>query len=484
MARARGHPEGKRPGSTAVPALLLLGVLPFWASNLVLAASSTPNFVLIVADDLGYGDLGCYGNTKIRTPALDRLAAEGVRLTEFYTPAPTCSPARAALLTGRHPLRTGVTRVFIPKEKWGLPHAEITLAEHLKEAGYATACIGKWHLGGRRPFRPHRHGFDSFFGVLYSNNMVWLHRLQFPRFELLDADRVVESPARAGLLTRRYTNRAVQFLEQNRDNSFFLYLAYTMPHLPLAVSDAFASRSPHGLYGDVLRELDASVGHLLARLSELGLDERTYVFFTSDNGPWLGDDSTPGGSSGGLRGFKGTTWEGGLRVPFLARAPGRLPAGEVLSGPATLLDLFPTIGALAGAPLPAGRPYDGLDILPLLQGHGTTESRDLFFSDGRNVHAVRSGAWKLHLYAHTLGPDGRPRKPRALDPPQLYRLDTDPAETNDIAAAHPEVVERLVRSADRFQGGLEPTMKLPSYFWSIVQGLFTQAPNDPATVPR
>ena len=468
----------------AVPVFLLAGAWACLAANSAPATRSAPNFVLIVADDLGYGDLGCYGNTKARTPALDRMAAEGVRLTEFYTPAPTCSPARAALLTGRHPLRTGVTRVFIPKEKWGLPHAEITLAEHLREAGYATACIGKWHLGGRRPFRPQHHGFDSFFGVLYSNNMVWLRRLQFPRLELLDGDSVVESPAGVGLLTRRYTNRAIQFLERFRDSSFFLYLAYTMPHLPLAVSDAFSSRSPHGLYADVLEELDASVGHLLARLSGLGLDESTYVFFTSDNGPWLGDDSTPGGSSGGLRGFKGTTWDGGLRIPFLAWAPGRLPAGEVSGGPATLLDLFPTISALAGAPLPGGRPYDGLDILPLLQGQGATEPRDLFFSNRRNVHAVRSGAWKLHLYERAIGRDGLPRRPRELDLPQLYRLDLDPAETRDTATDHPEVVERLARSVRRFEASLEPTMRLPSYFWSLMQGLFTHAPKDPSRVPR
>ncbi len=484
MAGDGGPLEWKRQGSRAAPAVLLAGALACLAASSSLAAPGAPNFVLIVADDLGRGDLGCYGNTQIRTPALDRMAAEGVRLTEFYTPAPTCSPARAALLTGRHPLRTGVTRVFVPKEKWGLPHVEITLAEHLREAGYATACIGKWHLGGRAPFRPQRHGFDSFFGVLYSNNMVWLHRLQWPRFELLDGDSVVESPARTGLLTRRYTNRAIQFLEQNRNGSFFLYLAYTMPHVPLAVSDAFASRSRYGLYGDVLEELDASVGHLLAQLSRLGLDESTYVFFTSDNGPWLGDDSAPGGSTGGLRGFKGTTWEGGLRIPFLARAPGRLPAGEVSSGPATLLDLFPTISALAGAPLPSGRPYDGLDILPLLQGQGTTEPRDLFFSNRRNVHAVRSGAWKLHLFERALGPDGLPRKARELDPPQLYRLDSDPAERRDIAADHPEIVEQLVQSAVRFQATLEPTMTLPSFFWSFVQGLFTQAPKDPSRVPR
>ncbi len=464
----RSTPSGQSLRLTA-----LLACVPVWA---VAATADRPNFVVIVADDLGYGDLGCYGNTEIQTPALDRMAAEGVRMAEFYTPAPTCSPARAALLTGRHPLRTGMTRVFIPKEVQGLPASEITLAEHLREAGYTTASIGKWHLGGRKRYRPQRHGFDEFFGVLYSNNMVWLKRVQWPRFELFDGDRSIESPADISLLTRRYTGHAIDFMERNRDKPFFLYLSFSMPHVPLAASEEFAGRSEYGVYGDVIEELDASVGQLLAMLADLDLDEETVVFFTSDNGPWTGDDETRGGSTGGLRGFKGTTWEGGLRVPFIARAPGLLPAGESRSGPATLLDLFPTISSLAGTPVPEGRVYDGEDILPLLRGDGPAPERVFIFSNRRKVNAVRSGPWKLHLRERAPDKQGRARRPRALDSPQLYRLDDDPTESTDVAAAHPDIVERLRLDADRFESGVNPVVTLRPLGRALVRGLLTPAP--------
>ena len=437
---------------------------------------SRPNFVVIVIDDLGYGDLGCYGNPEIRTPAFDRIAAEGVRLTEFYTPAPTCSPARAALLTGRHPLRTGVTRTIIPKEMQGLPAAEITLAEHLRSAGYATACVGKWHLGGRKQHRPQRHGFDEFYGVLYSNNMVWLRRLQWPRIELIDGWRAIESPADQALLTRRYTHRARKVLARHWDRPFLLYLAYTMPHLPLAASAEFAGRSGKGLYADVIEELDASVGQIVSDLASNGLESNTYLFVTSDNGPWTGDREQRGGSTGGLRGFKGTTWEGGLRVPFLARAPGRLPAGAVRSGPVTLEDIFPTVSGLAGVPVPADRTLDGRDISPLLRGEGAAPDRYLYFSHRRKVTAVRSGRWKLHLRERAPDKKGRARKSRVLDPPQLYRMDTDPSEQHDMAASEPDVVDRLRRSAESYAERIEPTVKLRPFGQALVRGLLTPKP--------
>ena len=440
------------------------------------ADDTAPNFVVIVADDLGYGDLGSYGGTQVRTPALDRMAAEGVRLNEFYTPAPTCSPARSALLTGRHPLRTGVTRVFIPKEVQGLPPSETTIAEHLKQAGYRTACIGKWHLGGRPRYRPQRHGFDEFFGVLYSHNMVWLKRLKWPRLELFDGNRSIESPADIALLTRRYTHRAIQFLQRSGEAPFFLYLAYTMPHIPLAASAEFVGRSLYGPYGDVLEELDASVGQLLAALDSLGLADDTYVFLTSDNGPWPGDASTKGGSTGSLRGFKGTTWEGGLRVPLIARAPGRLPAGARRDGAATLMDLFPTISALAGLALEEGRAYDGRNILALLRGDDTAPERDLYFSNRLKINAVRSGPWKLHLRERALGPEGRPRRSRAFDPPQLYHLAADPQERVDVARDHPAIVERLRTSAERYQSGFDPTIKLRPFGGAIARGLLSPVP--------
>lgn len=477
MKRRRARAGPRFPGGGA-RRLGLCWLLAAWAFPIALsaAASDRPSFVVIVADDLGIGDLGCYGGKAIRTPALDRMAAEGVRLTQFYTPAPTCSPARAALLTGRHPLRTGITRVLIPKETQGLPDSEVTLAEHLRDAGYATACIGKWHLGGRKPFRPDRHGFDEFFGVLYSNNMVWLRRLQWPRLELFDGSRSVESPAAQALLTRRYTQRAIDFLRRTQGRPYFLYLAYTMPHIPLAASAEFAGRSSHGPYGDVVEELDASVGHLLSVLSDLEMDGNTVVFFTSDNGPWIGDQSTPGGSTGGLRGFKGMTWEGGLRIPLIVRARGRLPAGESRAAPATLMDLFPTVSSLAGADLPPGRTFDGTDILPILQAGETLQPRELVFSSRKKVSAVRSGPWKLHVRERVVDRKGRPRRRRALNPPLLYRIDLDPGETRDLSAQHPDVVDRLRRSARRFQDGADPAVGLRRFGWAIARGLMTPAP--------
>ena len=473
MAPVDGYRDrGQRTASSPVTRPLVLAVLAACVWNpFVWAQPDAPNFIVIVADDLGRGDLGSYGGTTIRTPGLDRMAAEGVRLTEFYTPAPTCSPARAALLTGRHPLRTGVTRVFVPKEMQGLPASEITLAEQLKRVGYKTACIGKWHLGGRAPYRPDKHGFDEFFGVLYSNNMVWLRRLSWPRLELFDGQTSIESPADTSLLTRRYTHRAIQFLQRSAGEPFFLYLAYTMPHIPLAASREFSGRSAYGPYGDVVQEIDASVAQLLATLETSGLAAQTYVFFTSDNGPWLGDAATRGGSTGGLRGFKGTTWEGGLRIPLIVWAPGRLPPREVRQGAATLLDLFPTISALAGAELATDREYDGSDILPLLRGNAPAPTRDLVFSNRRKVHAVRSGTWKVHLRERALGREGRPRNPRALDPPQLYHLGRDPREETDVAESHPDVVSRLQASAKRFQEGVEPTIKLHPIGQAIARGL-------------
>ena len=358
----------------------------------------------------------------------------------------------------------------------GLHPSELTLAEHLKKAGYATASIGKWHLGGRSKYRPQRQGFDEFYGVLYSNNMVWIRSLKWPRLELFDGARSVESPADVSLLTRRYTHRAVEFVERNRDKPFFLYLSYTMPHLPLAASAEFAGRSDYGLYGDVIEELDASVGQLLSVLAEAGLDECTYTFFTSDNGPWTGDGAQRGGSNGKLRGRKGTTWEGGLRIPFIARAPGRLPTGEIRSGAATLMDVFPTISALANARLPRDRSFDGANILAWLRGDEAAPERDLFFSSRRKVFAVRSGPWKLHLRERALDRKGRPRRDLVFERPQLYRLDLDPAEERDLAAKHGAIVDRLARSAAQFQGGIEPTVRLRPLGLAIVRGLLTPAP--------
>ena len=446
-----------------------------------------PNIVIILADDLGYGDLGVYNSQSIRTPRLDRMAAEGVRLTEFYSVAPTCTPARAALLTGRYPRRSGMTRVIVAKEKWGLPASEILLPEVLQGQGYATTCIGKWHLGGRWPYRPGKHGFDSYFGVLYSNDMSLLPWVKWPRLELWRDDKVIESPARVETLTRRYSEEAVAFIERNRNRPFFLYLPHTMPHTPVQPSPEFAGKSAHGPYGDVVEEIDWSTGQILDALRANGVEDNTLVVFTSDNGPWVAGGNKKqikGGSTGPLRGAKNTTWEGGVRVPFLARWPGRLPAGAVRTGIASLMDLFTTAVELAGGNAPRDRVIDGGDILPMLEGKQASAHDTIYYYFEQRVFAVRTGDWKLHFYKRELQPNGRPRNPERCNPPELYNLARDLGEQNNVAAEHPDIVARLTETARKFDAAIEPAMKLPSPSWSVFTGLLTQAPSDPGKVPR
>ena len=456
-------------------------------------AERPPNFVVILADDLGYGDLGVYGHPSIRTPNIDRMAAEGVRLTEYYSASPTCTPARAALLTGRYPLRSGLVRVLIPKEKWGIPDSEVTLAEALKEMDYATAAIGKWHLGGRKPYRPRKHGFDHFFGVLYSNDMALLPLVKWPRFELMRNDKAIESPAKAKTLTERYTDEAIRFIDEHKERPFFLYLSHTMPHIPLRPSAGFKGKSAFGRYGDVVEEIDAGVGRVLDALRSAGVDQNTLVVFTSDNGPWLGGSKLNAenssakrkktrGSPGPFRGAKGTTWEGGMRVPFVARWPGRIQAGEVRDGIATAMDLYTTVIETAGGEVPSDRVVDGRNILPLLKGDGPSPHNELFYHFHERVFAVRSGRWKLHRLKRELGPKGKPKAPVRCE--ELYDLTTDPGEMTNVAADHPDIVERLTARAESFQAGIKPVMKLPPPSSSVFSGLLTQAPKKPRKVPR
>ena len=397
-------------------------------------ASDLPSFVVIFADDLGYGDLGCYGHPTIRTPHLDRMAAEGMKFTQFYAAACVCTPSRAALLTGRLPIRNGMCsdrrRVLFPNSLGGLPASEVTLASTLKTKGYATACVGKWHLGHLPEYLPTRRGFDRYFGIPYSNDMR-------PCPLMRDA-KVVEEPARQATLTQRYTVEAVQFIETNKDKPFFLYFPHTFPHIPLFASKDFKGKSPRGLYGDVVEELDWSVGQVLEALRRLKLDRKTLVFFTSDNGPWL-IMKLNGGSAGLLRGGKGSTWEGGMREPGIAWWPGTIQAGSTCTGLASTMDIFATCLGLAGAPLPTDRIIDGQDLTPVLKGTGKSPRDVMFFYRGQQLYAVRKGPWKMHLTTQA----GYRDKPHPHDPPLLFHLAHDPSEQFDVASKNPTVIAEL-----------------------------------------
>lgn len=474
------------------------------------APATRPNIIVILADDLGYGDLGCYGSQLIATPHLDRMAQEGVRYTDFYVASPFCSPSRAALLTGRLPARCGVPYVLFPSEHTGLPATEVTLAEVLRSAGYATACVGKWHLGWRRELRPQQQGFEEYCGLLHTNDVEeWtvgrpFHQLSlFEPLQLREGDRVIESPVDQALLTRRYTARALDFIRQSRARPFFLYLAHTMPHIPQYASPDFAGRSRDGVFGDCVEEIDWSTGQILELLRELQLDERTLVIFTSDNGAGLrGGKANPGrantgrantekanpaerfpgrsfaGSNGVLRGGKGSTWEGGIRVPCIAWWPQTIAAGRTDETPWSALDFLPTFAQLAQTPSPPGVTLDGLDCSGLLLGRERpVEPRLLYHYFGVQLQAVREGPWKLfvpveqppEIRVPSLWFQHQPglfeRQHRLWPQPTLYNLASDPGEQADVAAAHPEVVSRLLHRArafdDRFQPQIPQVQYLP-----------------------
>src|SRR5438067_2547081 len=385
---------------------LLLTLAAAWqALPASAAAPPPPNVVIVYADDLGYGDLGCYGNATIKTPHLDRMAAEGMRFTSFYVAQPVCSASRASLLTGCYPNRIGIHGALGPSSRVGISSGEMTLAELVKPKGYATGIFGKWHLGHHPPFLPTRHGFDEYFGLPYSNDM-WPHHPTakpgtYPPLPLFENERVVNADVTAddlAQLTAQYTERAVRFIAKNKDRPFFLYVPHTMPHVPLAVGAKFKGSSAAGLYGDVIQEIDWSVGEILAALKQHGLDDKTLVLFASDNGPWL-SYGNHAGSAGPLREGKGTVWEGGVREPFIARWPGHVPAGRVCDEPVMTIDVFPTVARLIGAELPKHK-IDGMDVWPLLAGEPGAkcphEAYYFYFNVGE-LQAVRSGRWKLML---------------------------------------------------------------------------------------
>jgi len=412
--------------------------------------SARPNVILIFVDDLGYGDLTSYGHPTIMTPHLDRMATEGMKFTNFYVAASVCTPSRAALLTGRYPIRTGLTSVIIPRrasETHGLAPSEITVAEVLKEQGYATAIIGKWHLGLLPKFHPLEQGFDYFYGLLFSND-------DGPPLPLYRNHEVLEDPADQSTLTKRYTQEAVAFIRKNSDKPFFLYLPHTMPHYPQAASERFIGSSPRGLYGDTVQELDWSAGEILKAVRETGMEDRTLVIFTSDNGP------TPlmkrdGGSAGLLRGAKATTWEGGMRVPFIVRWPGRIPAGRVNQELVTSMDLFSTIIHLAGGKVPKDRMIDGMDVMKVFEGEGPSPREVFFYYFNDKICAVRQGKWKLHYQSRhpKIDPKTKKRTPsfKLFNPPELYNLDRDPSEKYVVTKEHPDVVKRLLALIRTFE---------------------------------
>jgi len=428
-------------------------------------AGRPPNFVIIYADDLGYADIGSFGANGYKTPNLDRMVREGARLTDFYVAQAVCSASRAALLTGCYPNRVGIQGALDHRAQYGVNDDEVTIAEALKPRGYATAIYGKWHLGHHPQFLPTRHGFDEYLGLPYSNDMWPNHpsaaKGYYPDLPLIENDKVVQVMPDQTRLTTWYTERAVKFIEKNKDKPFFLYLPHSMPHVPLFVSDKFKGKTQQGLYGDVIEEIDWSVGQVLDTLKRLDLDRDTLVIFTSDNGPWLsyGDHA---GSVGPLREGKGTSFDGGVRVPFVARWPGRIPAGAVNRQAAMTIDLLPTIAKLAGAETPKDRIIDGLDIWPLLANkRGVRSPHDaLYFYWGRELHAVRSGKWKLHLphpYQHleSVGGGGKPgRYVRRELELSLFDLEKDVGETTNVASKNPDVVKKLMTFVERARADL------------------------------
>ena len=402
------------------------------------ASGGPPNVVVILADDMGWGDLESQGATGFSTPQLMRLASEGTRFLSGYVPQAVCTPSRAALLTGCYPMRLGLgQRVLFPYSTHGLNPLEETLAESLGQRGYKTACIGKWHLGHFPEFMPLSQGFDEYFGIPYSNDMdahYYSHNdFQAPDLPLYRGEEVVERSPDQSLFTRRCTDAAIDFIERHKDERFFVYLAHPMPHRPIHASEPWVGSSELGLYGDVLQELDDSVGRILDALAALGLEEETLVVFTSDNGPWRRE------STGGLRGKKNTTWEGGVRVPLLFRLPGRIPAGRTSGAPVSFMDLKPTVEALAGGISSVAN--DGRDFSAHLLGGAAPEDRLLAFYRDRRLQAMRWGRWKLHVH--------RPEWKGQEHAPLLFDLEADPGESNDLAADHPGVVARMLEDSAR-----------------------------------
>jgi len=413
--------------------------------------TGTTNFIIIYCDDLGYGDLGCFGADDILTPNIDRMADEGMKFTSFYAASPVCSPSRAALLTGRIPQRMGIQGVFFPESFTGMPVEEMTIADMLKPAGYHTGIIGKWHLGHMQQYLPLQRGFDEYFGIPYSNDMESVVYLEGNELAELNPDQ--------HLLTQTYTTKALDFIERNSTQPFFLYLAHSMPHVPIYASENFEGTSRRGLYGDVVQELDWSVGQILDKLKEEGIQDNTLVIFSSDNGPWLAMRDH-GGSAGSLREGKQFTFEGGQRVPTIAFWPGKIQPGTKYDDMGLMMDWFPTICEIAGVSLPDGRAYDGESLLGVLEGTGHRMGDEFLYYDGGLLQCYRKGDWKIKLPYD--GNQGTPWKKKVdAHPLLLINLSADPGEKFNLADSNPEKVKEMLEAMEAYKkskGDLPPRL--------------------------
>jgi arylsulfatase A-like enzyme len=429
--------------------------------------NNNPNFVIVFCDDLGYGDLGVFGHPTISTPNLDKMAEEGQKWTSFYVAASVCTPSRAGILTGRLPIRSGMcsdkSRVLFPNSTGGLPSSEITIAEALKTGGYATACIGKWHLGHKEQYLPTNNGFDYYFGIPYSNDMDRITGItrdqafsdttksEYFNVPILRNTEVIERPADQTTITRRYTEEAIQFIEKSKDEPFFIYLAHSLPHVPLFRSKEFEGKSKRGLFGDVIEEIDWSVGQVLEALKKNGLDENTLVVFTSDNGPWL-PFNEQGGSAGLLRDGKGSTFEGGMREPTIFWWNNKLKK-QVISDMGSTMDLLPTFCSLAGVKLPNDRIYDGKDLSPTLLRGEKSPRDEMIYYRGQKIYAARKGAYKAHFITKPAYGKGEVVHHEV---PLLYNLEHDPSEKYNIAENNPEIIEEITRMVEDHKKSVKP----------------------------
>ncbi len=432
-----------------------------------------PNVVLIMTDDQGYQDVGVFGSPNIKTPNLDQLAAEGVKLTHFYSAQAVCSASRAGILTGCYPNRIGIHNAFMPNSKVGLNPSETTIAEMLKDKGYATAIYGKWHLGDHPDFLPTKQGFDQWYGIPYSNDMWPKHPKQgtwfnFGPLPLYQNETVIDTLTDQSMLTTELTKKSVSFIYKNKENPFFLYVAHPQPHVPLFVSNKFKGKSERGLYGDVIMEIDWSVGQIMGALKEAGIEDNTLVIFTSDNGPWLAYGNHAG-SALPYREGKGTAWEGGQREPFIARFPGKIPSGTTVTTPVMGIDMLPTIASLTKAQLPSAT-IDGKDAWPVLTGQTAESPQEAYFFYYRvnELFGVLYGKWKMYfphryrtMQGQAPGKDGIPGSYAyvTLKDIELYNLDADPSETKNVAGEHPDVVAKIKSLADAMRDKLGDSLQ-------------------------